>query len=122
MAVTPDAELIDPFGQVFNCTEVSLVPAYEKDGKNEYALGHVTESELSNQSVRERLSRFHEEEELKKVPCSSCPILPICGGMCPKLWSEGIDPCPPVKYNIKERLLIQVANNSIKEKQEDLAA
>ena len=122
MAVKPDAELIDPFGQVFNCTEVSLVPTYEKDGKNEYALGHVAEEKLANAQVRNKLGRFHEEEELKKVPCSSCPILPICGGMCPKLWAEGIDACPPAKFNIKERLLVQVANSALTEKRKDEAA
>jgi uncharacterized protein len=36
--------------------------------------------------------------------CSRCPILPVCGGSCPKLWREGHLPCPSVRFNWAERM------------------
>jgi uncharacterized protein len=41
-----------------------------------------------------------------EVQCGRCPILPICGGSCPKLWREGHIPCPSIKFNFQERLEI----------------
>ena len=39
MAVNPDSRLVDAFGNVFNCTEVSYVPAYGTP--NRFAVGHL---------------------------------------------------------------------------------
>jgi uncharacterized protein len=36
-------------------------------------------------------------------------MLPVCGGMCPKSWVEGVPACPPAKFNIAERLMIRYA-------------
>ena len=36
-------------------------------------------------------------------------MLPVCGGQCPKAWLEGTAPCPPPKYNIRERLNVLYA-------------
>ncbi|GAB4224404.1 MAG: radical SAM/SPASM domain-containing protein [Gammaproteobacteria bacterium] len=106
MAVTDDAELIDPYGNIFNCTEVSLTPAYEKNGINIHKIGHVFLENNQEQQQRDGFRKFVNKEELQKYPCYSCNIFPICGGACPKEWMEGKSPCPSIKYNIKERMLL----------------
>jgi uncharacterized protein len=106
MAVNPNSELVDPFGGVYNCTEVSLVPSYEKDGENIHLLGTVSESNLRHQERWNRLGDFYEYDRLKDLPCYSCTMLPTCGGRCPKEWAEGREPCPPTKFNIEDRMLL----------------
>jgi uncharacterized protein len=36
-------------------------------------------------------------------------MLPVCGGSCPKQWLEELNPCPPTKLNIEDRLLLALA-------------
>ena len=74
-------------GNIFNCTEVSLVPTYEKTGKNIHSIGHISSS--SANSNRNYFSDFAKEKELQHYPCYSCNIYPICGGACQKEWKEG---------------------------------
>jgi uncharacterized protein len=105
MAVNPNAELIDPSGEVFNCTEVSLVPSY--GDPNVYSLGNLTESKESK--AASGIGRFLEDVEDGKYDCSTCPMLPVCGGACPKQWREGRKPCPSAKRNMKERLVLAFA-------------
>lgn len=99
LAVQDHGELTDAFGGIFNCTEVSYVPAYGTP--NRYEIGHV---ELRG---RRPFRDFNEEiRDGTQAPCHHCPILPVCGGACPKLWSEGRVPCPSMKANLGERLLL----------------
>ena len=105
IAVTDDDELIDPFGNVYNCTEVSLVPTYEKNEKNRHAFNHVTSNDRDDDN-KDYFKNFVTREKLKEFPCHQCNIFPICGGACPKEWLEGRSPCPSIKYNIKERMLL----------------
>ena len=107
--LSKNSELIDPSGKVFNCTEVSLVPFYEKEGTNIHELGHVGEETLFNELHRSHFGSFYNEETLQAYSCHACPILPICGGSCPKEWKEGRIPCPSIKFNIRERLLLAYA-------------
>jgi uncharacterized protein len=102
LAVMPDGALIDATGTLFNCTEVSYVPLYGTP--NKFAIGHVTSGEIPGS--RRLLGEFNARVEHGEYPCSSCRILPVCGGACPKAWLEGHEPCPSVKYNIEERLLL----------------
>ncbi len=111
LATNPDAELIDPFGQVFNCTEVSLVPSYEKDGKNIYKLGHIADEVDYDRKLREPLGDFFERVTQGQTPCHSCPVFPVCGGSCPKEWLDGNIPCPSIKYNLKQILLLTYLRN-----------
>lgn len=53
IATSREDELIDPFGEVFSCTEVSLVQSYEADGKNIHALGDVFSDALKYEERRE---------------------------------------------------------------------
>ncbi|BDA83875.1 radical SAM/SPASM domain-containing protein [Aureimonas sp. SA4125] len=105
MAVNPHAELIDPFGQTFNCTEVSLVPAY--GSPNVYARGTLSQERTSQPA--DMLANFLHKVEDKQFGCANCPMLPVCGGACPKQWESGKAPCPSAKRNISDRLLLAYA-------------
>ncbi len=109
MAVMPHAELVDAYGNIFNCTEVSYVPTYGTP--NEYAIDNLSGKQMSGS--RDRLSNFNERVRQGEYPCSTCPMLPVCGGACPKSWLEAIAPCPSAKYNIEERLLLTYALSRI---------
>jgi len=103
IAVSQDAEVIDSQGQLYNCTEIPLVPLYESA---DYLLGNVRKQPVV--SLEERA--FHDWPEQiennKSLWCSTCRMLPVCGGGCPKAWREGNPPCPPAKSNILDRLAL----------------
>lgn len=109
MAVQQNAELVDAYGNIFNCTEVSYVPTYGYP--NEYAIGHLTGKEMPGK--RERLGGFNKRIREGEYPCSSCRMLPVCGGACPKAWQEGLEPCPSAKHNIEQRLILSYALSRI---------
>lgn len=96
LAVHRDAELVDAHGTSFNCTEVSYVPTYGRP--NRYALVEGRPAPFAD---------FNAEIAAGDHPsCATCSMLPVCGGSCPKLWSEGRTPCPSAKHNLPERLLL----------------
>lgn len=101
MIVNDDAELYDANGGVFNCTEVSYVPKYEG---TEYELGQLEDNVLDYEN--KPLHNWNDTVLTKKYPCGTCSILPVCGGSCPKNWSEGINSCPPIKHNIGDRVML----------------
>lgn len=111
MALNPESELIDPNGGIFRCTEVSLVPSYENNGVNLHQLGKVDAVSHTLDLKTSSFSNFYEESEIKKFSCNQCEIFPICGGSCPKEWKEGRIPCPPIKFNVKKRLLLYYAKS-----------
>lgn len=105
MVVDKNAELLDAFGNIYNCTEVSYVPEY-KD--SEYLLGNI--NKISPDKVFEKLPLSDWNDLILKKDdrfmCPDCKMLPVCGGMCPKSWNEGIVPCPSPKHNIEDRCSI----------------
>jgi uncharacterized protein len=105
MSVREEAELIDPYGEAFNCTEVSQVPAYQE--VRFYRLDDVRKPAISPPKARP-FSDWNDRILAGEVPCHSCRILPICGGKCPKHWTEGISPCPSIKHNIEARLTLEM--------------
>lgn len=111
MAVMPKGELVDAYGTLFNCTEVSYVPAYGTP--NEHAIEHLSGKPMPGK--RERLGNFNDRVRQGEYPCSSCRMLPVCGGACPKAWQEGLEPCPSAKRNIEQRLLLSYAVSRIEE-------
>ncbi|MEO1430786.1 MAG: radical SAM protein [Cyanobacteria bacterium J06633_8] len=113
MAVDSNAELVDSYGNIFNCSEVSFVPTYGTP--NEYAIDHLSGKKMPGS--RERLSNFNEKVRQGEYSCSTCPMLPVCGGACPKSWLEGIEPCPSAKHNIEHRLLLSYALSRIEEQE-----
>ncbi|WP_129021444.1 radical SAM/SPASM domain-containing protein [Edaphocola flava] len=114
MSLKDNAELFDAEGNLFNCSEVSQVPVYENNN-NQHRIAQYTHS--SNELIDETFRPFSNWNDtiLKgEVPCSTCKILPICGGQCPKLWHEGIQACPSVKFNFPDRIVAQFyANNML---------
>lgn len=114
MVVDKNAELLDAFGNIYNCTEVSYVPEY-KD--SEYLLGNINNT--SPDKVFEKLPLSDWNDLILKKDdrfmCPDCKMLPVCGGMCPKSWHEGIVPCPSPKHNIEDRLALSylISRNGI---------
>ncbi len=102
LSVTPDSEVFDAFGNVFDCTETPYVDVY---ANTEYVLGNVHNG-LSTISKHRPLLSFNDEVANNEYPCSTCKMLPVCGGGCPKSWREGIVACPSNKFNIKEKLML----------------
>jgi uncharacterized protein len=108
LAVQPGARVTDAFGNEYNCTEVPYVPAY--GSPNSYATGHVDGRQAAAPFFRE----FNDNVASgKQAPCHACPVLPVCGGACPKAWSEGKPPCPSYKRNLTDRLLLSYAQRRI---------
>jgi uncharacterized protein len=105
LAVMPHGELIDATGTLFNCTEVSYVPLYGIP--NKFAIGDVSHGETAGR--RNLLGDFNERVSRGEYPCSTCRMLPVCGGACPKAWMENHEPCPSAKQNIEARLLLSYA-------------
>jgi uncharacterized protein len=105
MAVKPESRLYDAYGNIFNCTEVSYVPSYGMP--NKYLLGQIWKEDAK--SPRDRLGDFNQKIEDGTYQCSSCSMLPVCGGGCPKKWLEGYVPCPSTKRNMRDRLQLMYA-------------
>jgi uncharacterized protein len=95
-----NAEVVDAYGNIYNCTEVPYVPVYEN---SDYKLGNLNSTELLKPRV---FSNFNQRILNNKLPCSTCNMLPVCGGSCPKQWEEGNVPCPSAKHNIDQKLLL----------------
>lgn len=103
LAVSPTAEMIDAYGNIFNCTEVSYVDKYKDTN---YILGNLKINEV-NSSITRPLSDWNDQILYSsELPCTSCVMLPVCGGACPKSWNEDMRACPSNKFNIKQKLLL----------------
>jgi uncharacterized protein len=100
--VSRDTEMYDAYGNIFNCTEVSLTSVYEG---GPYVLGNLMNGSTSF-SAKKPLNDWNEQLMENKFPCHSCKMLPVCGGGCPKSWHEDMRACPSAKFNIRERLLL----------------
>ncbi len=128
MAVTPQSLSVTAYGQLFNCTEPGLVSAPPPPRVLEaiasdpgspggrlpalstraaYAIGDLASGEQSGR--RQLLADFHARVARGEYPCSTCRMLPVCGGACPKHWLEGRASCPGTKYNMEARLLLSYA-------------
>jgi uncharacterized protein len=105
IAVKPDSAVVDATGALYNCTEVSYVPAYGTP--NRFSVGHVETG--ADAAARQMLGGFHDRVAAGVYSCATCRMLPVCGGACPKQWLEGRAPCPSAKLNIEDRLLLGYA-------------
>lgn len=105
MSVNPNSDVYDADGNIYNCTEIAYVPTYDN---SDYISGN-----LANQDSYKRnmITDWNDTLLAKKYPCSSCQLLPVCGGACPKSWHEDMRACPPFKFNIKEKLLFTYLHN-----------
>jgi len=103
----PNSHVIDAFGNQFKCSEISYVPLYKNNSR--YRRPHISE-EIGKGDLVE-INEFHEGIRQGTFGCSTCSILPVCGGSCPKEWLDGGRPCPPSKFNIEEKILLLIASN-----------
>jgi uncharacterized protein len=102
LVVSPENEMVDAYGNIFNCTEVSYVDVY-KD--TPYVLGNL-KFDGPGLKYDRPLSDWNDEIMANKYQCHSCKMLPVCGGGCPKSWHEDMRACPTNKFNIKDKLLL----------------
>jgi uncharacterized protein len=86
-------------GRVYSCTEQPLVP-----GHDDRHIATVDGLDAAAPRPAGSFDDWYETLERDETGCRRCPILPVCGGACPKLWREGRPPCPPIKTNLPERL------------------
>ncbi|MFF7236915.1 radical SAM protein [Streptomyces collinus] len=101
-AVTTNNEIISTTGNIFSCSEQPLVA----ESEDNQALARVTEIDIDAKRPEGPFHHWHDQIQQKAVPCAGCPMLGICGGSCPKLWSEGFAPCPSYKNNFQQRLAV----------------
>jgi uncharacterized protein len=95
IATTRRGELIDSVGNVFSCTEHPLVPGYAERGR----LGQVESLPEPGQRPPGPFDDWYEQVGSGRWPCGNCALLPVCGGRCPKLWSDGHLPCPSMRFD-----------------------
>lgn len=98
-ATSNSALVIDPYLNIYSCTEVSLVDVY-KEKTHETFCGNIKNDIHSYKLAN--YSNFYGEISQKEFPCYQCVYLPACGGACPKLWKEGIPACPIQKEILPE--------------------
>jgi uncharacterized protein len=101
VAASREAEVIDASGGVYSCTEQPLVPGFE----------HTQLTTLDQLGVSARRPRGEFDSWAASVAsgqqrCSTCSLLPVCGGACPKSWADWTPACPSLRSNIDQRLLL----------------
>ncbi|HWH01950.1 MAG TPA: radical SAM protein [Pilimelia sp.] len=99
-ATSVQGEVVDPAGRVYSCSEHPLVPGVRDTGVV------ATLAELPGAAPRPRgpFDDWYEQVGDGVQQCGRCPLLPVCGGSCPKLWREGHLPCPTLKFNWEDRI------------------
>ncbi len=109
-ATSVHGEIVDLQERVYSCSEHPLVPK-ERDAGVVATVGDLAGS------LPRPLGRYDDWfDEIEasagadgETACARCPLLPVCGGACPKLWREGHLPCPSMKFNWNERLDLAAA-------------
>lgn len=104
-----DHEVIDARGTIYSCNEHPLVPGYQ----DEEVIGTVESLVSSARRPTGRFDGWYDDVADGKWPCSTCSMLPVCGGACPKLWHEGAPPCPTFKENLPERLTLHARQHGL---------
>lgn len=107
-AVTRRAELDDPTGRVFSCSEQPLVPS-----RAGTSLADARTLDPGALRPTGMFDGWHTQLVRGEVPCRECVLLPVCGGACPLAWSEGRVPCPSLKENAQERIRLAAALNGL---------
>jgi uncharacterized protein len=98
-------EIVDLEDRVYSCSEHPLVPVARNTG----VVANVSTLDLAATRPRGAYDDWYQEIEGGAQQCARCPLLPVCGGACPKLWREGHIPCPSMKFNWQQRLELMAA-------------
>jgi len=112
--VSKHSEMYDSYGNIFDCSEVSYVPAYKE---SEYVLGNINKTSPTTKFKRSVLNDWNDTILTDKFPCHTCEMLPVCGGSCPKSWHEDMRACPTNKFNIKDKLMMSYVLNQPKKEE-----
>lgn len=107
-AVSRDSEVIDAKGNVFSCTEQPLVPSEQSRG----VLISLDRLGATARRPSGEFDQWPQEVAAGRHPCSTCTILPVCGGQCPKSWYDGTAACPSIRTNLTERMTLHALNHS----------
>ncbi|WBB98452.1 MULTISPECIES: radical SAM protein [unclassified Solwaraspora] len=107
-AVSRHSEVIAPDGRIYSCTEQPLVPGF-----TEQHLDTVDRAPVDQLRPTGQFDDWYTGLRAGETGCQGCPILPVCGGACPKLWREGIAPCPPMKENLAGRIDLSVRSSGL---------
>jgi uncharacterized protein len=106
LATSVHHELDDSQGRVYACSEHPLVPGVRDTG----IVAQITDLTGATPRPTGMYDDWFDQVEGGQQQCGRCPILPVCGGSCPKLWREGHLPCPSVKFNWRDRMDIAARN------------
>ncbi|AXE30014.1 hypothetical protein DK842_08975 [Chromobacterium phragmitis] len=102
MVVMPDAEVYDAYGNIYPCYEFPYTPKYDAP---KYKIGHIRSiDQVRNDKAVTR--EWYADIQTGMSPCPRCPLFPVCGGGCAKLWYNGETGCPSFKLNLPERLVL----------------
>ncbi len=99
-ATSQSVEIVDSGGRVYSCSEHPLVPVVRDTG----ILSTVEDLVGSARRPAGAFDDWYDQVGDGHQQCGRCPLLPVCGGSCPKLWREDHVPCPSIKYNWAERI------------------
>ncbi len=106
-AVTSDARYMTANGNLYDCSELPLIPEVEESHK----VGHIKDFV---KDTHRNYADWNKDVYNKEVPCATCRVFPVCGGGCPKSWKEGHIPCPDFKYNIDDLIVLSYLNSTTK--------
>jgi uncharacterized protein len=104
-ATSTFGEIVDLQDRVYACSEHPLVPGARETG----VVARVSTLDLAAPRPRGAYDDWYGEIAGGAQQCARCPLLPVCGGACPKLWREGHVPCPSMKFNWQQRLELMAA-------------
>ncbi|MGF1428620.1 radical SAM protein [Kitasatospora sp. LaBMicrA B282] len=110
VAVTQSAEIVSSTGSVFSYSEHPLVPEAEQNR----ALGRVEDLPVHEVRPRGEFDGWYDSvEKGEHSPCNRCLFFPVCGGFCPKQWTEDTVTCPSYKSNLQGRLDVTAMLNDM---------
>lgn len=90
--------MVGPEGEMYQC--------WEDFGNHELCIGHINDDVIHNEDYIDSYMSFDPTTHEK---CSTCTVMPLCMGGCPKLrlMHKGTPQCGVYKFNLRE----QVMNN-----------
>ncbi|WP_405582855.1 radical SAM protein [Streptomyces sp. NBC_01190] len=104
IATSRSGEIIDTAGRIYSCSEHPLVPGV----RDTQVVAEVADLTGAAPRPAGAFDDWYDQVDSGGAQCARCPILPVCGGSCPKLWRDGHLPCPSLRFNWEERLDIEV--------------